>query len=298
MKKPLLYDCIIIGGGPAGLTAAIYLARYRRNIKVYDACNSRAQKIPVSHNYPGFPEGISGKDLLERLREQVRAYEIPLINTSIEALEPKNGNFLIKSSDAIVCAKNIILSTGLKDIEPPLANIAEGVSGGLIRYCPICDGYEAINKNVAVLGKGKHALEEALFLRDYTSYVTLITSDKAEEWSKKDLKKIHEAKINAIQEAVLEITYSFNKAKIIFSNASALEYDCIYLAFGCIENNKLAEDLNATLKKGRLVVNKDQVTSVNGLFAAGDIVSGLNQICVATSEAAIAATNIHNNLRK
>jgi thioredoxin reductase (NADPH) len=172
----------------------------------------------------------------------------------------------------------------------------DGIHRGLIRHCPVCDGFEIINKTVGVIGEGKSGLKEALFLRNYTPYITLMSLNKDMVWKKTELKQLKAAGINLINEKVFRIKLSSKSAKMIFSNHQEVIFDCLYSALGCIKNNKLAQDVQCKQKKGFLMVNKDFQTSVKGLYAAGDIVSGLSQICVAESQAAIAATAIHNRL--
>lgn len=294
-----LLDCIIIGGGPAGMTAGIYLARYRRQVLILDSFNSRAEKIPISHNYPGFPNGISGKDLLNKLRQQFSYYKLPLMNDTVESLKQLNEQeFLVKTANNTLYTKNIILATGVKDIEPRLADINDGIQKGLIRHCPVCDAYEVINKKIAVIGNGKSGLGEAIFMRDYTPDVTLITLGKEDCWTTKDLKKVKETNVTIMSTPIKAIELSSHITKITFSDQRIIHFDCIYSALGSIKNNDLAIDLKLKLKNGSIIVNKDQQTSVKGVYAAGDIVSGLNQICVATSQAAIAANAIHTRCRK
>jgi len=299
MKTDKVWDCIIIGGGPAGLTAALYLARYRRKIVIVDLGNSRANLIPLSHNYPGFPDGISGEDLLSRLRQQLSSYKVPVIKATVESLEQINEEkFLVQTENTTITAQNIILATGVKDIEPRLADIYDGIEKGLIRHCPVCDAFEVINKKIAVLGHGKAGLGEAIFLRDYTDEVSLITLGEPVNWTKKDMKSIQESNITIIPTTIKAIALTAHLAKITFSDQRVVQFDSIYSALGCVKNNKLATGLKLKLKGGSIIVNKDQQTSIKGIYAAGDIVSGLNQICVATSQAAIAATAVHTRCRK
>ena len=293
-EEALNWDCIIIGGGPAGITAGLYLARYRRKVMIYDTCNSRAEHIPLSHNYPGFPEGVSGKDLLKKLRQQLFPYKVPFVNEAVESVEHVNKKkFLIKTSNSTMQAKNIILATGVKDIEPQLVDIRDGIQKGLIRHCPVCDAFEVINQKIAVIAHGKSGLGQALFLRDYTSKITLITLNQTVVWTKKELKEIQESQITIIPYELKGVKLTSSFATLTFSNQQVMEFDCIYSALGDIKNNKLATDLKLKLKDGSIVVNKEQQSSISGVYAAGDIVYGLNQICVATSQAAIAATSIH-----
>ena len=151
------FECLIIGGGPAGLTAAIYLGRFRRKVLVVDAGDSRALSIPSSHNYPGFADGISGKDLLRVLREQALQYGADVLAGTVAGLARKGGGFTATVDGREIEASRIVLATGLKDNAPDMPGLREAVAKAAIRYCPVCDGYEAIDKNIAVYGSLKDA---------------------------------------------------------------------------------------------------------------------------------------------
>src|SRR4051812_13430399 len=170
-------DCLVIGGGPAGLTAAIYLARYRRNVMVIDSRESRAALIPESHNYPGFASGVSGKALLTLLTSQAETYGVRIVYDRVESLQRFEGGFNAKCSGAEVFAKRVLLATGLVDRTVDIPGLRPAIAQGLIRYCPICDGYEASGQRIAVLGTAEVACKKALFLRTYSRDVTLLPSD-------------------------------------------------------------------------------------------------------------------------
>jgi thioredoxin reductase (NADPH) len=174
------WECLIVGGGPAGLTAAIYLARYRRRVLLADAANSRAEAIPKSHNHPGFAGGVSGHELLARLRRQARRYEVEIMNVKIEKLEKSNGHFVAKGAGAPLEADRVLLATGITDASPALPGLQRAIANGLLRYCPICDGYEALDKKIAVVGPLQHACKEAAFLRTYSRSVTVLPLDGAD----------------------------------------------------------------------------------------------------------------------
>ena len=165
-----MLDCLVVGAGPAGLTSAIYLARYRRSIRVVDGGQSRAHLIPTSHNYPGF-KGIGGSDLLQKLREQLRRYDVPLEHGNVEALgiDPAHG-FHARVAKKEVQASTVILATGIVDKEPAF-EVTAGDPRDVIRYCPICDGFEAMDRKIAVLG-GTEAAKKALFLRTFSNDVS------------------------------------------------------------------------------------------------------------------------------
>ncbi|WP_419420067.1 NAD(P)/FAD-dependent oxidoreductase [Legionella sp. D16C41] len=292
-------DCLIVGAGPAGLTAAIYLARFRRNIAIYDCSYSRASLIPTSHNYPGFVNGISGNELLERLKQQLQPYNIAVVREKIESLSQVDGHFIAKSSQGEILSKYIILATGVKDIEPELPFVNDAVRLGLIRHCPICDGFEIIDQKIAVIGEGKDGLAEAIFLRHYTPYITLLTLGREPHWTKKELKDIKQAGLIVNSLPLVKVELTIDKgATLYFADGQKEHYHCLYSALGCIKHTALALMLNAKHKDGKLLVNHCYETSIKGLFAIGDLVSNLYQICVAESHAAIAATTIHRKLAK
>ena len=175
-----MLDCLIIGGGPAGLLAAVYLGRYRRSVQVIDAGESRAAKIPESHNYPGF-FGIAGPELLRRLKAQARQYGAELVSGRVTSLRKEDETFVATCSGSDVSARFILLATGLVDHCPPIEGQPADCPSEVIRFCPICDGYEAIDRRVGVLGDIKAGGKKALFLRSYTKDVSLFLTDETTE---------------------------------------------------------------------------------------------------------------------
>src|SRR3954447_14349410 len=145
-------DCLVIGGGPAGLTAAIYLARYRRNVMVIDSRDSRAALIPETHNYPGFAAGVSGKKLLELLTSQAETYGVKFAQDAVQTLQKSGDAFTATASGREIEAKRVVLATGLVDRTLEIPGLRPAIAEGLVRYCPICDGYEASDQRIGVLG--------------------------------------------------------------------------------------------------------------------------------------------------
>ena len=174
--KTDILDCLIIGGGPAGLTAALYLARYRRRFLIIDAGDSRAAQIPQSHNHPGFA-GISGPALLEKLRTQAGRYGVQILCEAVTSLTRNAEGFVAAVENGTLEASRVLLATGIKDEEPPLPGLEQAVSRKAVRYCPVCDGYEASDKNIAVYGPIGEAANKALFLRTYTKRLTVLPRD-------------------------------------------------------------------------------------------------------------------------
>lgn len=294
-----LLDCLIIGGGPAGLTAAIYLQRFRRTTLVIDAGSSRASLIPTSHNYPGFPEGINGNALLARLREHALLYNARIQTGLIDRLEQHSDKtFTAYCGPQSFRSRTVILATGVVDIEPALPDFKDAIKQGFLRHCPICDGYEVIDQKVAVIGHGKAGVKEALFIRQYTSDLTLLTLGNQDQINEQESKLLSQANIQLIEDPVFAVeTEGRRISGLTMANGTVLRFDTLYSALGTKVRSDLALQLGAECDdKEDLIVSKGMQTSVQGLYAAGDVVHGLNQICVATSHAAIAATAIHHHL--
>lgn len=286
-----LLDCLVIGGGPAGLTAATYLGRFRRVAKLIDGGKSRALLIPVSHNYPGF-RGIPGPELLKRLRDQALQYDAPLESGEVISLAREaDGLFVACTSEREIHARTVLLATGLIDNRPK--GLVEGVCSDAIRFCPICDGYEATDKRIGVMGDVKHAGPKALFLRTFSKSVVLFAGDNAqctEELS-------HAGIIVETNPAGIHLTPW--GVSVTVSSGKGYEVDYLYMSLGCAIRSELAAALGARCTDaGTLCVDGHQRTSVPGLYAAGDVVSDLHQMTVAMGHAAIAATDIHNRLQR
>lgn len=296
-ESPL--DCLVVGGGPAGLSAAIYLARFRRRFRVIDAGTSRASYIPLSHNHPGFPDGIAGPELLARMRRQAERYGAEIASGTVEGLDRReDGTLLAAVGGEVVRTRNVLLATGVDDVEPELPDLRGAVRRGLIRHCPICDAYEVIDRKVAVIGHGTSGLSEALFLRTYTADLTLLTLGRAMDLTAEDQARLDEAGIRVVEDPVSRVLLEGDKITALEVDGEEHRFDTLYSALGCRVRSELARELGAERNDiGALVVDGHQRTSVPGLYAAGDVVSELNQIGVAMGHAAIAATAIHNSLR-
>ena len=295
-----ILDCLVIGGGPAGLTAAIYLARFRRTVLVVDKGWSRAEWITKSHNLPGFPEGLAGLVLLGRLRAQARLYGAVIETGVIDALFGSSETpFTATLGTTVLKARTVILATGVTENKPPVAHVADAVKRGLIRTCPICDGYESIGKCIAVLGAGEHAAAEALFLRTYTEKLSLLLMQgETAELLQRTQQSLRDARIEVIHVVIGSISLGNDGVTVLsLEDGRSHRYDAVYTAFGMTSQTMLAAGLGAKMDHAsRVIVDEHQATSVNGLFAAGDVVRGLNQISVAEGEAAVASSAIHNRL--
>ena len=298
MEKPL--DCLIVGGGPAGLTAAIYLARFHMKIRLVDDGRGRAQSIPCTHNHAGFPGGISGRELIARMREQAQLYGAEIIDGFVTRLDKMEEGFCANWGSGPVTARTVLLATGVKNRRPPMDEDLhdDALARGLIRYCPICDGYEVTDKKVGVIGSDSHGVAEALFIRGYTPDVTLIAPDKALEISDKDRGRLEEAGIAMVDGPAQAVAIAEDCITVDTAEGHHT-FDSVYPALGSDTHTQLAEQVGARLNdQGCLGVDARQRTSVAGLYAAGDVVIGLDQISHAMGQAGVAATTIRNDLAK
>jgi thioredoxin reductase (NADPH) len=287
-------DCLIIGGGPAGLTAAIYLARFRRNVLLVDDGQSRAGLIPETHNYPGFV-GISGKDLLANLREQAERNGARLREGRVDELRNTDGVFTARIGSNDIRAKRLLLATGIVDESPDLPGLKDAIYRGALRFCPICDGFEATDKRIGVLGPLRTAASKAQFLRTYSRDVVLLPTDDPDE-SGELARAVKQAGVT-LEKRVVDVERTGEKIAALFAGGRRLPVDVLYPALGCDVRSDLATALGARCNDiGNLHVDDKQRTTVEGLYAAGDVVTDLHQISVATGHAAVAATAIHNSL--
>ena len=289
-------DCLIIGGGPAGLTAATYLGRFRRRVILVDAGQSRANWIPLSHNCPGFPDGIAGTELLERLRNQALLSGVRLIEDTVLDLRRRGTGFIATAASPIH-ARTVLLATGIVDLLPDAPNVASMIKAGSLRLCPICDAHEIIDKRIAVMGPADQAMTKALFLRTYTSDITMLITDAPVGLDAGAVEMIRRAGIKVEPCLPNSIQIAGNQASILLRSGTISAFDTIYPAMGCTIRSNLAVELGAHCDDvGNLVVDSHQRTAVPGLYAAGDVVNEINQIAVAFGHAAVAATDMHNYL--
>ena len=296
-----ILDCIVVGAGPGGLTAAIYLGRFRRDFLVIEDGDPRAGWIPRSHNHPGFPDGVGGKELLGRMRLQAGKYGARFERGYVETLTlDADGVFTVTTGEGGRRARSVLLATGVKDNEPELPDVYGAVQRGLIRICPICDAFEVIDKAVGVIGSGDAAAREALFLRTYTADLKVILLGGEHEISPENRRSLAEAGIDVLETGLDRVHLEHDRLVALhFADGAQHRFDVIYTALGATPRSELADMVDAlSCEDGRLWVNDHQMTSVDGLYAAGDMVRGLNQISTAQAEAAIAATDIHNRLRR
>ena len=288
-------ETLVVGGGPAGLTAAIYLGRFRRRTLVVDDNKSRAAWIPLSRNCPGYPDGVSGQHLLERLRIQAAQFGAQFLAGTVTALgmQPDGCFWAVVNGEEII-ARTVLLASGIVDRKPDMQKLREAVQLGVIRFCPICDAAETTDKKVAILASGEERVGHARFLRTYTRDVTLLSLGAPVAESERE--RLKGADIQLIEHVSAELVLVEGKIITKSRDKEERSFDVVYPMLGCVAETKMLAFEVEKNSIGELKVNRFQQSSVPGLYAAGDISEGLNQISVSFSQGAVAACHIHESL--
>ena len=291
-------DCLVIGGGPGGLTAAIYLRRFHRNIMLIDKGESRLSLIPVSHNYPGFPEGVQGTALLQSLRDQLSAASGEVTQGEVTSIGRDEKSFFADWTGGRVRAHKVIMATGIVDIGLPTENWRAAVRHGAIRLCPICDGYDVTDRRIAIVCGQDNRVAHARFMRTFSADITLMLPQDATPLSQDEKAELREAGVAWLEAPALDVSTQDSRTPLVHTaDGQQHAFDVLYPMLGENARSRLAAELGAQLGDcGDLVVDIHQRTTVEGLYAIGDVVVGINQISVSTGQAAVAATDVHNQL--
>lgn len=289
-------DVVVVGGGPAGLTAATYIGRFLRSCLVLDAGDSRAKWIPESNNCPGFPHGVAGVELLRRMKAQALEFGARFQAAEIERVERGDPFFTLSGSLRPGEARSwrarcVILATGLADRLPDAPWVEEAVACGALRLCSICDAYEASDACIGVYGPSADIGAHGLFLRTYSTRVCLLPTDDGDGGD--DMREAIAAGVRVLATGG-RLDFDGERCRYAGPDGEAIVFDSIYPFLGSRTSAGIAAAAGAALSdSGEIVVDGEQMTNVPGLFAIGDVVSGLNQISVAVGQAAIAATRVH-----
>ena len=282
-----MYDVIIIGAGPAGVSAGLYAKRANKNVLILYYGTSNLEKATDIDNYYGFEKGISGKELYNNGIKQAENLKIDVRKEEVLNIEKINNDFIIKTTENEYNSKTVIIATGNKKLRPNIKGISEFEGKG-ISYCAICDGFFYRNKNVAVIGNGKFALNEASDLKQIVNNITILT-DGLEMKEKTDF-NVNNKKIKEI--------HGENKVTFVeFEDSSKLEIDGIFIALGEAGGSSFAKKMGVMTVGDNIKINEKMETNIPGLYSCGNATGGLLQVCKAVyegAEAGLSAINFIN----
>lgn len=301
-SRRLITDVAVVGAGPAGLSAGLYAARFcRRTLVVHDGA-PRAARIPRTHNVPGFEDGVVGADLVARMARHASKFGACLEPGRIQGIAHRDNAFELAAQDGRRwLARSVILATGLELNQIPVdARLHEvALQHGVLRYCPVCDGFEYRGKRIAVVGCDVSGAAEALFLRQYSADVTLLPWRDA-DLTPQECRDLEREGVATMTEPILRYEPMQSGMRLhLQGRAVPLVFDVVFPALGTRPRNGLATALGlAVNESGKVPADAPLGTSVAGLYCAGDLVEGLDQVSTAMGEGAIAATRAHAWLRE
>lgn len=291
------WDVIIVGGGCAGLSAALYLARAKRNVLVIDSGQSLALWEPDVQNYFGFPDGISGEELIRRGKAHAKKYEAEIVEDEISDASREGGEFLLQGKKNSYRSKRVLLATGVLHIPPDIPHVNECLGHSMF-FCKDCDGYRSQEKQIVIVGQNNDAVEYALGMLFYSPTVFIATNGKDLRWDKEHSQWIAEYEIPVYESRVIEVEQKKGLIKsLTFEDGRCVAVDALFTTRGDIFHNKLGKALGAELDSdGQIIVDYCMKTSVPGLYAAGCVTPANCQMIIAAGDAATAAQAINRDL--
>jgi thioredoxin reductase (NADPH) len=299
MSEVHKYEVVVIGGGPAGLTSALYTTRLGHDTAVINRGGGRAAMMMDTHNVIGITEETSGKELLQTAIDQIEAYGADYHQDFVTDVERTDeGRFRLEANNVTAIADRVVLATGFSDQrpDPPLPRTGAG-----LHYCLHCDAYMFVDEPVYVMGHGESAAKVAMIMLNFTDEVDILTRGYEPEWSEETAKQL-EAHPVEVFDADIEAVENGDDGWLegfVFDDGTYEEYTGGFAMYGSDYNTGLAEQLGVDLNDdGTIAVGDHGNTSVDGVYAVGDIVPGHNQIPVAMGQGAKAGIDIHYDLRR
>jgi thioredoxin reductase (NADPH) len=292
------WDVVIVGGGVAGLSAAIYLARAKREVLLIDNGKSMARWEPDVQNYLGFPDGVAGTDLLSRGREQAENYGAQFTDDSIAELRHAPQNvFHVVGEHHVYEARRVLLATGIHHLPPDVPGVPECLGHSMF-FCKDCDGFRCHEKRVGVFGWNDEAVEYALGMLLYSPCVFIFQNGHDARWSARHEQWLRDYEIPAFVEKVVDVHHTDGHVNWIeLDGGNRVELDALFTTRGDVYHNKLARQIGAeTNADGEIVVDAKMQTTVPGLYAAGCVTPANCQMIIAAGEGATAAQAINRNL--
>ncbi|TYQ15289.1 UNVERIFIED_CONTAM: thioredoxin reductase (NADPH) [Acetivibrio alkalicellulosi] len=288
-----MYDVIIIGKGPAGISASLYTVRANLKTLVIGKNDSSLWKAEKIENYYGFSQVIRGQDLLEEGEKQATRLGAEILNDKVISIEG-NEHFEILTSDGKFAAKAVLIATGqpLKKVRVENLELFEGKG---VSYCSTCDGFFYNNLKVGVLGYSDYALHEAIELEAFTKDITIYTNGKELEINSQFEKDVE--RFNVVDKQVYRIDGGEFLQKIFFKDGTSEDIDGLFVAYESPSSADFAKKLGIVTDNNAITVDSDQRTNIPGVFAAGDCTGGFKQISTAVGQGAVAGKKIIEYVR-
>lgn len=296
----MTYDCIIIGGGIAGLQAAIQLGRYQRDVLVINSNHGRSNLCRCYHNILGWPDGVSGQKLRDIGKGQAEKLGVEFLESTVNSAEQQEDSFVISAAAQEYTGDSILLATGVMDRIPPFQNLTPclGIS---VYICPDCDGYEIKDKRALVLGSGNAGANMALALT-YWSKDLIYINHEQHEVDKDIMERIKEKRISYYNEPIYHVlTQDAHIKGVVLEDGTVINAEHAFVAFGGNKvKSDLAKNLGVELHKNKhiLVDPRTKMTNIEKVWAAGDVTAHSEQVTIAMGDGLQAAIWIHKTLLK
>lgn len=289
----VVYDSVVVGGGPAGLSAALQLARFNRRVLLLDSGMGRSTYHQTNHNYLGFPGGVGAQELRELGRRQVREYPVALVDEAAVAVESSSGTFVATTASGnAVRGRTLVLATGVRD-HFPIFPEWESYVGRSLFWCIVCDGYGTRGKSVVALGNDDEAAVTAMQFLEFTRRVVLVTNAPERRISAEAIETMEDKGVRLV-DGQLRRLYGHDGIvhSLELSDGQTFDADLVFSLQGSTPNSELASGLGvATNAQGYVITDESQQTSIGGVFAAGDVTrDGSHQVATAVHEGLTAAT--------
>lgn len=291
-------DALIVGGGPAGLSAAVYLGRAMRDALVIDNGKPMARWEPDVQNYLGFPDGISGPDLIRRGREQAERFRADIVEDEIIAVSREPGGvFVLRGRKATYHGKRLLLATGIFHLPPQIEGVMECLGKSLF-FCKDCDGYRVQDKHIGIYGANNEAVRYALGMLLYSATVVIVTNGHRVHWDARHAAWLEEYHIPVFTQRIQHLEHEQRQIRsLTLEDGLRVELDVLFTTRGDVYHNKLAQSLGAELsREGEIIVDPHQRTTVPGLYAAGCVTPANCQMLIAAGQGAVAAQAISRDL--